>query len=166
MGVTGKYIADGKLNFFVSLFVSLAGNLTAATIMWYLGKKYGTPLLEKYGKIINFNHEDLIKAEEKFDKYGYFFVFFSQCVPLMRSLITAPSGILQLDYKKYILSIAAGSLIWTVFLLNVGIFLQGNSDKIASLVKSFGYPLLALVIIGIVAIVVKFYMAKNKRIKA
>jgi membrane protein DedA with SNARE-associated domain len=162
MGVTGSYIAAGKLNIFVSIFVSLIGNLSAASIMWYLGKTYGTPLLEKYGKIIHFSHEDLIKAEEKFNKYGYFFVFFSQCVPLMRSLITAPSGILQLDYKKYILSIAAGSLIWTVFLINVGIYLRGNYHQLADIVKSFGYPLLAIVVVGLIGIVVKFYMDKNK----
>jgi membrane protein DedA with SNARE-associated domain len=130
--------------------------------MWYLGKTYGTPLLEKYGKIIHFSHEDLVKAEEKFNKYGYFFVFFSQCVPLMRSLITAPSGILQLDYKKYILSIAAGSLIWTVFLINVGIYLRGNYHQLADIVKSFGYPLLAIVVIGLIGIVVKFYLDKNR----
>lgn len=162
MGVTGNYVAAGKLNIYGSITASLIGNLTAASIMWYLGKTYGTPLLEKYGKIIHFTHEDLIKAEKKFDKYGYFFVFFSQCVPLMRSLITAPSGILQLDYKKYILSIGAGSLIWTVFLINVGIYLRGNYHQLADIVKSFGYPLLAIVIIGLVGIVVKFYIDKNK----
>jgi membrane protein DedA with SNARE-associated domain len=162
MGVTGSYIAAGKLNIFIAIIISLIGNLSAATIMWYLGKTYGTPLLEKYGKIIHFSHEDLVKAEEKFNKYGYFFVFFSQCVPLMRSLITAPSGILQLDYKKYILSIAAGSLIWTVFLINVGIYLRGNYHQLADIVKSFGYPLLAIVVIGLVGIVVKFYLDKNK----
>jgi membrane protein DedA with SNARE-associated domain len=162
MGVTGSYVAAGKLNIFISIAVSLIGNLTAASIMWYLGKTYGTPLLEKYGKIIHFSHEDLIKAEEKFNKYGYFFVFFSQCVPLMRSLITAPSGILQLDYKKYILSIAAGSLIWTVFLINVGIYVRGNFQQINDIVKSFGYPLLAIVVIGLVGIVAKFYIDKNK----
>jgi membrane protein DedA with SNARE-associated domain len=163
MGVTGNYIAAGKLNIYISIFASLLGNLTAATIMWWLGKTYGTPLLEKFGKIIHFSHDDLIKAEEKFNKYGYFFVFGSQCVPLMRSLITAPSGILQLDYKKYILSIGAGSLIWTVFLINVGIQLRGNFEQINALVKSFGYPLLAIVIIGLIGIVTKFYMDKNKR---
>jgi membrane protein DedA with SNARE-associated domain len=162
MGVTGSYIAAGKLNIFIAIIISLIGNLSAATIMWYLGKTYGTPLLEKYGKIIHFSHEDLVKAEEKFNKYGYFFVFFSQCVPLMRSLITAPSGILQLDYKKYILSIAAGSLIWTVFLINVGIYLRGNYHQLADIVKSFGYPLLAIVVIGLIGIVVKFYLDKNK----
>jgi membrane protein DedA with SNARE-associated domain len=162
MGVTGSYIAAGKLNIFIAIIISLIGNLSAATIMWYLGKTYGTPLLEKYGKIIHFSHEDLVKAEEKFNKYGYFFVFFSQCVPLMRSLITAPSGILQLDYKKYILSIAAGSLIWTVFLINVGIYLRGNYHQLADIVKSFGYPLLAIVVIGLIGIVVKFYLDKNR----
>jgi membrane protein DedA with SNARE-associated domain len=162
MGVTGNYIAAGKLNFVLSVIVATLGNLTAASIMWFLGKKYGTPLLEKYGNLINFNHQDLVKAEDKFNKYGYFFVFFSQFVPLMRSLITAPSGILNLDYKKYILALGAGSIIWTVFLLNIGIWVNGNFEKINQIVKSFGYPLLALVVVSLIGIVIKFYLDKNK----
>jgi membrane protein DedA with SNARE-associated domain len=162
MGVTGNYIAIGKLNFFVSLIVAVAGNLTAASIMWFLGNKFGKPLLAKYGKILSFNEEDYTKAEAKFNKYGYFFVFFSQFIPLMRSLITAPAGVLRLDYKKYILAIGAGATIWIAFLLNVGILLRGNSELIGANVKKFGYPLLIVTLMVIVSVVVKFYMDKNK----
>jgi membrane protein DedA with SNARE-associated domain len=163
LGVTGSYIAAGKLNFFVSLAFSLAGNLTAATIMWYLGKKYGHPILDKYGKYIGFTHDDLIKAENNFNKWGYAFVFFSQFIPLMRSLITAPAGILELEYKKYIVCIAAGSTIWSIFLITLGIQLRGNYHLISDMIKQFGYPVLALVIIAFGAILVKFYLSKNQK---
>lgn len=163
MGLAGNYIAIGKLQFLPVLLVSLAGNLSAATLMWYLGKTWGHGLIEKYGKYLKFTHEDFLAAEDKFNKYGFLFVFGSQCIPLMRSLITIPAGILELGYKKYILCIACGSILWSSMLLYLGITFRGNSEAISKVVKQFGYPVLGIVIIGLIYLVYVFYM--NKKIK-
>ncbi|MGL4759624.1 MAG: DedA family protein [Patescibacteria group bacterium] len=162
LGLAGSSIAKGKMEFVPALIFSLIGNLTAASLLWYLGKKWGTKLIDRFGKFLQFTHEDLAKAETKFKNGGYLFVFFSQFIPLMRSLIPIPSGILDLSYKKFIFTIAAGATIWNCMLLYAGYVLRDNFQEIDGIIKKFGYPLLVLVSFGLIGVVIKFYYDKNK----
>jgi membrane protein DedA with SNARE-associated domain len=162
LGLAGSYVQAGKLNFILTLIVSLLGNLSAASLLWFLGKKYGHPFIDKFGKFLNFDHKDLENAERKFNKGGYLFVFFSQFIPLMRSLIPIPSGVLELNYKKFIISIACGATIWNTLLITIGYNLRGNYGDIVNIIKQFGYPLLYICVIVFIFLIIRFYLQKQK----
>jgi membrane protein DedA with SNARE-associated domain len=165
LGLAGSYVAAGKLNFIFTLIASLAGNLSAASLLWYAGKKWGTGLIERFGKYLQFTHDDLVVAERKFNNGGYFFVFFSQFVPLMRSLIPIPSGILDLSYKKFIICIGLGATIWNTALITAGFYLRENFEIIDDVIKKFGYPLLFLVLCVLIYFVIMFYKGKSRNTK-
>ena len=164
LGLAGSYVAAGKLNFLLTLITSLAGNLSAASLLWYAGKRWGTGLIERFGKYLQFTHEDLNKAEERFNNGGYLFVFFSQFIPLMRSLIPIPSGILDLSYKKFIICIGLGAAIWNTALITAGFYLRENFEIIDDIIKKYGYPLLLIIIIVMAYFIIMFYKNKADRI--
>lgn len=162
LGLTGVGIAKGTLIFLPALLVALLGNLSAATLLWYLGKKYGHDFILKYGKYMSFDSNNLKQAENMFNKRGYFAVFFSQFVPLMRSLIPIPSGVLNLSYKKFIICIGLGATIWNTILITAGYYLGDNYGLIEVKVKEYGYPLLGLCVLFLFIGVAIFYHKKKR----
>lgn len=160
MGTAGYLISQGKMNFFITLIVSLLGNILASLIFWYAGQKLGTKLIDKFGKYLNFSQHDYIKAKDTFDKGGYFSVFYCQFIPLLRSLISIPSGILKLNLKKFVLATLAGAAVWNSAWLIAGIQFSNNFMQIVDFVDSIKYPLI-LVSCSVIGFVLYRWYNKN-----
>jgi membrane protein DedA with SNARE-associated domain len=162
MGAGGYLISQGKLNFVLTLIASLLGNICASIIIWYAGKKLGTGLIDRFGKYLNFSHKDYEKAQLTFNKSGYFSVFYCQFIPLLRSLISIPSGILNLNLKKFILATLAGATIWNSGWLIAGVYFSNNFTQIVDFVDMIKYPLLACATIVILFLITRWY--KNNHV--
>ena len=67
-------------------------------IAYFVGLKGGRPLLEKYGKYILITHSKLEHADQWFEKYGHEAVLISRVLPGIRTFISLPAGIAQMDY--------------------------------------------------------------------
>lgn len=155
LAFAGFLISEGKFTWFGVIFSAVLGNLTSSALIWWLGNKYGENFLLKYGKYIGFSKEELIKSEKLFNKYGYFIVFACQLLPLMRSLISIPAGVLKTKLVPFLLSTAAGATIWLTILTYLGYSLGKNWENVSDYVKPYERPLQILVGIVLVALVVK-----------
>jgi membrane protein DedA with SNARE-associated domain len=160
MGAGGYLISQGKLNFAITLIVSLMGNISASIVIWFAGKKLGTGLIDRFGKYLHFSHHDYIKAQETFNSGGYFSVFYCQFIPLLRALISIPSGILNLELKKFVLATLAGAAIWNSGWLIAGIQFSKNFTQIVDFVDSIKYPLI-IVSSAIISFVLYRWYKKN-----
>jgi membrane protein DedA with SNARE-associated domain len=114
-----------------------------------VGLKGGRPLLEKYGKYILITHSKLELADQWFEKYGYEAVLISRVLPGIRTFISLPAGIAQMDLKKFIIYTFLGSLPWCFALGYIGVLLGPQWE----LIKSYFHILDIIVAIGIVAFI-------------
>ena len=76
-----------------SVFASWLG----ATVMYWLARKAGRPLVMRYGKLVLFPPEKLEKAERWMRHYGPMGVLVARLLPGARQLIGIPSGIAKLN---------------------------------------------------------------------
>jgi membrane protein DedA with SNARE-associated domain len=166
-GAGGFWAYKGYINIPVAVTIAVVGNLLCSALFWYLGKKYGHDFILKWGKYLGFTPKDMDKAEKVFEKYGYWSVLVCQFIPLFRSLISIPSGILELHFRKFMIFTAIGATIWNSVLMVIAYNLGENWSQIAVMVSKFGKPLVIIVSLGIIlyAIYLGFKFHKNKNSK-
>jgi membrane protein DedA with SNARE-associated domain len=115
--------------------------------------------LERYGKYVLIRKRELDLADKWFDKYGDRAVFVSRLLPVVRTYISFPAGIVNMDVKKFSLYTVLGSLLWCFGLAYIGVLLGPHWVDIEGL---FRYLDIA-VIVGIIALVA-YLIYHRKRI--
>src|SRR5450432_3927120 len=97
------------------------GSWLGATIMYWLARMAGRPLILRYGKLVLFPPEKLEKAERWMSHYGAAGVFVARMLPGARQLVGIPTGIAKFDYLKFSIFTILGAIIWCSVLCYVGV---------------------------------------------
>jgi len=149
MPFAGYVVWEGGLTLIGITLAGTLGCLAGSLIAYYIGLWGGRPLLERYGKYVLIRKHELDLADKWFGKYGDKAVFVSRLLPVVRTYISFPAGIVKMDVKKFSLYTVLGSLLWCFGLAYIGVLLGPHWVDIEGL---FRYLDIA-VIVGIIALV-------------
>jgi membrane protein DedA with SNARE-associated domain len=105
------------------------GSWLGATIMYWLARLAGRPLIIRYGRYFLFPLEKLEKAERWSAHYGAMGVFIARLLPGARQLVGIPAGVARMDYKLFSVFTLLGSTIWCAVLCYVGVK-AGQDEKL------------------------------------
>ncbi|MEH6944945.1 DedA family protein [Bacillus sp. JJ722] len=148
------------------IFFSTVGSVIGAVILYFIGRLVDVKRLEKiidrYGKILRLKKEDLYKADNWFDRYGTWTVLFCRLVPILRSLISIPAGMSNMNFAKFIFLTTIGTLVWNTVLVYLGSILGTNWNVITYYMDIYSNIILLTFIILIIILII-WYM--KKRIK-
>jgi membrane protein DedA with SNARE-associated domain len=97
------------------------GSWFGATVMYWLSRLLGRPLLMRYGRYFLVTPEKIERAEAWSSHYGTMGVFISRLLPVIRHLIGIPAGIVRLNYLWYSIATLVGSAIWCAVLAWIGV---------------------------------------------
>lgn len=112
--------------------LSLPGVVIAATVgavlgtlpFYLLGRLFGRTrvyqLVGRFGRYFRTTENDLQLAENWFNRYGPWTVFFGRVVPIVRSLISIPAGVAEMNLVTFVAYTTVGTLIWNLVLVGVG----------------------------------------------
>jgi membrane protein DedA with SNARE-associated domain len=150
MPLAGYVAYEGKMSLLGITIVGAAGNLVGSWIAYFIGLKGGRPFLEKYGKYFLISHRKLEMAHDWFERYGHEAVLISRVLPIIRTFISLPAGIAEMDFKKFSIYTLIGSIPWCFALGYIGFMLGPNWNTIE---KYFRYMDI-LVVIGVIIVVV------------
>ena len=112
--------------------IVLAGTLGSwigATLMYWVSRLAGRPLLVRYGKFFLISAEKIDGAERWASHYGAMGIFVSRLLPVVRHLIGIPAGIVRMGYLWFSLFTVLGSAVWCTVLCYVGIK-AGQDDQL------------------------------------
>lgn len=143
---------------------STCGAVAGAIVLYYLGKLLHFERLEKivdrWGYLLRTKKEDVYRANQWFDKYGVWTVFFCRMVPIVRSLISIPAGMGKMNMPIFLIFTTLGSLIWNTLLVNLGAMLGASWSKVLEYMSV--YQNIVIVIFGIIAIGFVIWFIKNR----
>ena len=155
MPLGGFYVQQGQLDFFPVVLAGLAGTVIGA-LPWYgIGRLVNEERLEKWldrnGRWLGINSNDLSRSRRWFNKYGVSLVFWGRLVPGIRTLISVPAGIELMPLAPFLIWTAAGSLIWTLFLTITGFYLGDGYRSIEQWISPFSsvFKVIILLILSI-----------------
>jgi membrane protein DedA with SNARE-associated domain len=105
------------------------GSWLGASIMYWVARLGGRPLLLRYGRYVFITPEKIQGAERWASHYGSMGIFISRLLPVVRHLIGIPAGIVRMDFKLYSLYTVLGSGIWCAVLCYLGVKM-GQDEKL------------------------------------
>ena len=147
----GYLVSQHRLEFWSTVAVATVGSLVGTMVDYGIGYYLGRPAVLRYGQIVRFSEKRLETTERWFATHGKSVVLLARFVPLLRTLIAFPAGIVRMDTKRFLVYSAIGILVWDIALVYLGVLAGQNSTAIANTLQAYFLPLgvAALVIVGI-----------------
>ena len=105
------------------------GSWLGATIVYWLARLAGRPLLMRYGRYILITPDKIQKAENWSAHYGSAGVFIARLLPGARQLVGIPAGIARMDYLRFSLFTFIGSAMWCSVLCWLGVTIGADITK-------------------------------------
>lgn len=158
MPLAGYIVTQGKLSFFGVVLAGTIGSVVGALPLYYVGKMVGQQRLktwaDKYGRWLTVSSEELDKTKAWFDKRGGMAVLICRLVPGVRSLISIPAGINEMNLGVFLLYTTIGAGVWSALLATAGKLLGNNFKQVDKFLGPASYVILgALVIVYIVRVI-------------
>ena len=151
MGVSGVAVARGTLDFWPVMIAGTIGS-TAGNYAWYwLGDHWGkrrlAPFVERWGRWLTLEWEDVEKARSFFRRHGPWMVFLLRFSPFLRTMISLPAGLAHMGRVRFLALTTAGVFIWNLLLVEGGrrlaLWLEESQDVLGWVILgTFGLALL------------------------
>jgi membrane protein DedA with SNARE-associated domain len=152
MPLAGWFLAEaqGKSMGYAMLvggFFGALGCTIGSVISYGLGAYGGRPFLDRYGKYLLITHRDLEKADGWFARWGNWAAFVSRLLPIVRTFISFPAGVMRTNFPTFTLYTFLGSFIWCAALAMGGYMFGSRWEELRAIMRPFDIPI-AIIILG------------------
>ena len=120
MPLAGIWAARGQIGLGMALLLALAAGLLGSWILYGLGRLGGHVLLERYLKKFPAQRPVIEKNFAMLERRGAIGIFISKLIPMIRTIISIPAGVIRMNFVKYTISSALGIFVWNFFLIGAG----------------------------------------------
>lgn len=141
------YLVSKGANFHLAAFAGAFGCVIGSIPSYYIGFFGGRKFVEKYGKYFLVSKKDLDEADKWVDKYGDWAFFLCRMLPVVRTFISLPAGILKARKRTFFSLTFLGSLIWSYVLVYVGLKLGEHLDKLKAIWHKFDAVIIIVILI-------------------
>lgn len=148
MPTAGLLVQKGTMNFHLAALAGAVGCVLGSIPSYFLGMYGGRPFVQKYGRYLLLREKDLDLADKWVDKYGDWAFLLCRMLPVVRTFISFPAGVLKAHFGTFCLFTFIGSLIWCYFLTWVGIKFGEHMEEFVNIWHKFDIAIVALVVAG------------------
>ena len=124
-----------------------AGAIIGDNIGFWVGRRYGLPLLLKYGELIHLHEERLKLGQYLFRHHGAKIVFFGRFIAVLRIFAALLAGVNHYRWGPFLFYNAAGGVVWAA-IFGLGGYYFG--DAVHRVSGPIGVAALIAAIAGIV----------------
>ncbi len=155
----GTPIFDVNIYLLVStvIIAGILGNFVG----YYFGKKTGPVLFRKDDSFF-FKKKHVKAAEEFYNRYGGTAIVLGRFIPIIRTFVPIMAGVVNLDFKKFVLYNILGCIAWVVSMVLSGYFL---GRLFPSLQNNLEYIVITIILISMIPVVLT-YIKEHRRSKA
>ena len=132
------------------------GNLVGSWLAYWAGAAGGRPLVDRFGRYLLIRPHEVDKAHEWFERYGDAAVFFSRLLPVIRTFISLPAGVVRMPFWRFTLYTVLGCLPWTFALAWLGYVLGERWETVEHALQPFSWA-----IAGLCAITLVWYVRRR-----
>ncbi len=119
--LAGYFVSTNALNFWMVVVVSTVASLAGALADYYLAKWLGRPFVVGLLNLFRLHRAALDRAEAWFAKSAQWTVFAARFVPGLRTVISLPAGLFEMNIGRFVLMTVAGCFAWSVILVYAGV---------------------------------------------
>lgn len=153
MTFAGFLAGVGVIGFWPAVFVGAFGNLVGSLLAFWLGMAMGESwiraAIKKWGKWILIREKDFDLSVKWFKKYGHGITFGSRLLPIVRTFISLPAGIAEMNIWHFSAFTFVGSFIWSGILAYMGLKLGQNWQAVEPYFRKFQYVIVVIIVAAI-----------------
>lgn len=152
------FAAAGRLSIVGVIVSAAAGAIAGGTAGYWLGRRGGVALVERYGRALRVTPERMRTVHDFFDKHGAWAVFIGRFIALLRAWTAILAGTGRMDFATFTIYNSLGAIVWAGAFGTLG-YLFGNS--LPALRHNIGLAALGVAAIALVA-VAAYYLRHRK----
>lgn len=126
MPLAGVMAAEGDMKFGQVLVVTVAAGLLGSLVLYAMGRKGGRIFFGIWLKYFPGQREALEKSVDWVRAHGCVGLFVAKMIPMLRTLISIPAGMLRMPLGPYILSSTLGISVWNFVFVGAG-YVMGDA---------------------------------------
>lgn len=146
---SGVLASQSKLNIVVVIVVASAAAIIGDNGGYWLGRKGGRKLLERWSLVNRHAKKVLPRAERLFAKHGGKTVFFGRFVAVLRITAAWMAGISHMPWWRFLVFNAAGGILWATL---VGLVAYYSGEAAASAIQTYGLYAAGAIVLVVVAL--------------
>lgn len=120
MPLSGVMAAKGNIGFFWVMIITVAAGLLGSLMLYALGWKGGEVFLNAYTRRFPKQKEALEKNLDWIRRKGCAGVFLGKLLPMIRTLVSIPAGVVRMNLLKYVVSSTCGIFLWNFVFVGAG----------------------------------------------
>lgn len=163
--LAGFLVGRGELGGVQAVLAATAGSVLGAFVLYALGRWGGRAVVLRYGRVLRVTEADLDRAEGWFERYGDVVVLFGRMVPLARSVVSVPAGMLKMPVWRFTLLTTIGSALWNTLLIGAGWFLGANWERVSAIVGSISNAVFVVVLVAVVVLAVYWFRRPRRLLR-
>jgi len=124
------WAAQGRFNIVLVVIVATIGSWVGSALSYWIARKVGRPIVEKYGRYVHLSAARLKKADLWFEEYGSGGIFVARLLPGIRHLISIPAGLFAMNFKSFSLMTVIGAGLFNGALTWFGLRVLGDQPQL------------------------------------
>ena len=165
MPMAGFTAARGELSLVGVLLAGTAGSLAGALVWYEIGRRVGLRHLRqwagRHGRWLTMSPEELDQAVDWFRRHAGAAVLVGRLIPAVRTLISVPAGVAEMNLGSFLAWTAGGTALWTTLLVAAGYLLEGGYEQVSAWVNPVSNVVVSLIVLGYVYRVATFRTASQ-----
>lgn len=152
MGSAALAIEQGRMEFWPVLVAGTFGTLAGNYFWFWIGHRLGyerlEPFVERHGRWLTLEWEDVERASDIFRRHGHWMVLVLRTTPIMRTMISLPAGLAHMGWIRFCVFTAIGAAAWNAILIGGTTWLV----RMFPFAKDWiGYLIIAITLSGVFA---------------
>lgn len=156
----------GAFNVVVVWAAATTGAVLGAVLLYGLGVWFGYERLHRLAGhrwFILSSRRDIERGQELFERHGGKVVLLARCVPLLRSVVSIPAGVVGMRLWRFVTLTAIGSGVWNALFIWLGWVLGENWGVVERYLGPVSYVVIGLVVVGLGVLIHRRARARSDR---
>lgn len=155
-----------ELTMWLVVLAATAGSVFGAIVLYGVGRIFSPERLERWlngrlGRILRLKGEDVLRAQQWFDKRGKSTIFFCRFIPVIRSLISIPAGMTRMKMPVFLFYTTVGTFIWNTVLVSLGAAAGAAWKRVSGYMDV--YSRVGVVALGVILAIAVFVFYKKRQ---
>jgi membrane protein DedA with SNARE-associated domain len=97
---------------------------------------------------VTLNWREVQRAHRWMEKHGSAFVLLGRLLPTVRSLVSIPAGLLDMNFRAFVIASTLGTFAWTALLAGAGFRLRSDFQQIELFIEPVADVVLVVMVIA------------------
>jgi membrane protein DedA with SNARE-associated domain len=147
--VSASFLApEQQLEFWLVVLAGTFGNLVGSWLAYWAGYAGGRPAIDRWGRFLLIRPHEVDRAHDWFERRGEAAVFGGRLLPVVRTFISLPAGVVRMGFWKFTVYTVAGCFPWVLALTWLGYLLGERWETVERIMRPFSWAIAGVLAIA------------------